>query len=318
MNPLLDAFSAAGYALDTPGALLRGALSGKFGERASGQDLLSSYGLSSPDDPYGGLKGFGVEAVLDPLSLAGPALGAFKGIRAATRGAQALSHADDANPLLKAVAGFAGDEAGAIGHPEAVRLLQSQENPLGRFGAMAEHSPATLDITPESQLAQFSHGRGDPAAVAMYDWLGTRQSSPNVLANLKYDQWGDPAAMEELVRRNVRQGALAGPVHADSFPVHEIGHAFHDEALAPQKLSVPWMAEQSFQNPGVTDDIRRHLGEYATTNPSEFVAEAFTNQMLRGEPLPPILRNLYQDLHGPDLDKLPPEFLNAWWNLPRR
>lgn len=315
MNPLLDALGSVGYALDTPGALLRGALAGRAGERASGQDLLSSYGLSSADDPWGGLKGFGAEALLDPLALAGPALGAFKGIQGVTRGARTLAHADDVNPLAKAVARFAGDESGAIALPRARELIKTSDNPLGRFQALAEHSPAEVSLNPVHQTENFgAYPWEDPAAVYLPDAV-----SPAVVPNLQLNQWGDPGTMEEMVRRIVRSGQGAGPVSADSFPVHELGHAFHDRGLreAGNRHGIHTMLGKGSIPSAIAADIRPHLGQYATTNPAEFVAEAFTNQMLRGEPLPAQLRSLYQDFHGPDLDQLPPEFLRAWWNLPK-
>ncbi len=321
MNPILDALSGAAYLADTPGAYLRGALSGRPGERASGREMLQNWGVAGENQPgldWGDVGGFGAEMVLDPLSLAAPALGAIKGlhgIQAGTKAAQGLAHADDASPLVKAMAGFAGDEAGAIAHPEALRLLREQDNPLGRFGALSEPSPAQLSVNTGIQETEFPHGmlHGTMAAYLPNEY------NPTVVPNLHFDQWGSPEAMEEMVRRNVRSGFGTGPVSADSYPVHEIGHAFHDSILRghglPGKLQS--MADSGQLTGPVADDIRRHLGEYATSNPAEFIAEAFTKQMLRGEPLPPYLRSLYQDLQGPDLDKLPPEFLRTFWNLPR-
>lgn len=344
MNPLLDALSTASYALDTPGALLRGALSGKLGERASGQDLLSSYGLSSQDDPWGGVKGFAAEAVLDPLALAGPALGAFKGLQGIHRGTKALgalSHADDANPIARAVAGFTGGEEGAISLPRAMELIRTPENPLGRFNTLAEHSPAKVSTAPVYQDLRFGHLHGSPGDMAVYERdpagllkeMGMNPETfgatgePKMFPNLRHDEWGDPELMEELIRRNVKSNFGTGPVGVDSTPVHEVGHAFHDQALktafpenpdAFENLVGDWRSPLTMTSgPTMVPDITRHLGRYALTNPREFVAEAFTNQMLRGEPLSPQLRSLYEDLHGPDLDKLPPEFLRAWWNLPK-
>jgi hypothetical protein len=157
-----------------------------------------------------------------------------------------------------------------------------------------------------------------------------RFPAPLVMPNLQYDEWGDAGAMEDFIRKLVREGEGTGPISADNVPIHELGHAFHDQnlrAIYPESRDPLYdvtgrggsssrlarlPAESTTRNA-----IRSHLGKYALTNPNEFVAEAFTNQMLRGEPLSPALRTLYQDLHGPDLDKLPPEFLKAWWDLPR-
>ncbi len=108
-NPLMDALELGGYALDTPGAYLRGLLAGKPGERTSGEDLLGSYGVQG-----GPLGGFAAEMALDPLALAGLAGGAYRGIRGLTKAGVALSHADDANPLLRGIGNLVGDETGAM------------------------------------------------------------------------------------------------------------------------------------------------------------------------------------------------------------
>lgn len=74
MNPLLDLLSAAGYVLDTPGALLRGVLAGRPGERVGGRELLEGYGLVNPNQEgldLGDVGGFAADMVLDPLNLVG-------------------------------------------------------------------------------------------------------------------------------------------------------------------------------------------------------------------------------------------------------
>ncbi len=126
MNPLFEAMGDVGYLMDTPGAYLRGALSGNLGQRASGQDMLQSWGLDA--GPMGGMA---AEMVADPFALAGLAGGAYKGIQGLTKGAQALSHADDVNPLMKAAAGFVGNESGVLDMDEVARRL-------GGSGAAAE------------------------------------------------------------------------------------------------------------------------------------------------------------------------------------
>ncbi len=151
-NPFLDLLGDVGYALDTPGAYLRGALSGQVGQRASGQDMLGSWGLDA-----GPLGGMAAEMVLDPLMLAGMAGGAVKGlqgINAATRGARAVAglgeaapmarrlaelkggvetpldavrfasrQGESSNPIMRGIAGFAGDETGAVDMDAVTRLL---------------------------------------------------------------------------------------------------------------------------------------------------------------------------------------------------
>jgi hypothetical protein len=73
MGLLADTLSGVGYALDTPGALLRGALAGKPGARATGREMWQSWGY----DP-GELGGLATEFVVDPLNLIGAAGGLLK------------------------------------------------------------------------------------------------------------------------------------------------------------------------------------------------------------------------------------------------
>ncbi len=134
-NPLLDALGSVSYALDTPGAYLRGALSGKLGERASGREMLQNWGVAGEDQPgldWGDIGGFGAEMVLDPLSLAGPALGAIKGIGAGTRAARAVAGLGEASPLARRLGEL---KAGVETPLDAVRHSYRQgesANPLAR------------------------------------------------------------------------------------------------------------------------------------------------------------------------------------------
>ena len=70
------------YALDTPGAYARGALSGRLGRRASGEDVLRSWGAKDPNK----WAGIAAEMVLDPINLIPGGLGlkALRGAKAAT------------------------------------------------------------------------------------------------------------------------------------------------------------------------------------------------------------------------------------------
>lgn len=79
MSVLDDIF----YALDTPGAYARGALSGRFGQRASGQDVLRAWGMNDPNK----WAGIAAEMVLDPINLipGGIGLKALRGAKAATQ-----------------------------------------------------------------------------------------------------------------------------------------------------------------------------------------------------------------------------------------
>ena len=48
---LLDILTDIGYVLDTPGALTRGLLAGRPGERVGGREMLTEWGLTDPNDP---------------------------------------------------------------------------------------------------------------------------------------------------------------------------------------------------------------------------------------------------------------------------
>lgn len=80
-NPLLNAIMSgletAGYVLDTPGALLRGLLAGRAGERVGGRELLETWGVLGENQAgfdAGDVAGFGAEMLLDPLNLVGGGL----------------------------------------------------------------------------------------------------------------------------------------------------------------------------------------------------------------------------------------------------
>lgn len=71
---LTDALSGAGYALDTPGALLRGILAGKPGMRKSGREMLESWGALGPNKAgfdAGDVAGFLADVLVDPVNLLG-------------------------------------------------------------------------------------------------------------------------------------------------------------------------------------------------------------------------------------------------------
>lgn len=78
-DPVLELLSGLGYVLDTPGALTRGLLSGRPGERASGRDMLESWGVLGANQEgldWGDAAGFGAEMLVDPLNLLMPLAGA--------------------------------------------------------------------------------------------------------------------------------------------------------------------------------------------------------------------------------------------------
>lgn len=73
-NPLFELLGDVGYVLDTPGALTRGLLSGRPFERASGREMLESWGILDPNKEgfdAGDVAGFGADVIVDPLNILG-------------------------------------------------------------------------------------------------------------------------------------------------------------------------------------------------------------------------------------------------------
>ncbi len=206
MNPLLDALGDVGYVMDTPGAYLRGLLGGAAGARMSGQDLLSSYGVDG-----GMLGGTATEMVTDPLALAPLAYGAYKGIRGLTGGARALAGAFDNplerrlaelgagvetpmdavrfasqrgesdNPLLRGLAGFVGDEEGAL-------------RPFQEIGRRTD--PDYLNSR------EWFHGNATPGLTA--DSLDAMKTSPDGLVGRGFYQTEDPFIAGEYADTRIR------------------------------------------------------------------------------------------------------------------
>ena len=122
MRPMFEGFQAdspsswLGAGLDTldlPGALVRGLLAGRPGERVSGDELLRGWGY---DDP-GAFASTATSMATDPLSylaLLGPAARLLRGAGAVGEGLGAAKAATAATPFLKSAAfGFGAPLAGA-------------------------------------------------------------------------------------------------------------------------------------------------------------------------------------------------------------
>lgn len=93
------ALEGIGYVLDTPGALTRGLLSGKPGERATGRQMLESWGAVGPDKPgldAGDAAGFLADLVVDPLNLVGGGL-----VKSAATKAAAVKRANAASQAMR-------------------------------------------------------------------------------------------------------------------------------------------------------------------------------------------------------------------------
>jgi hypothetical protein len=354
MSALLDAIGQVGYALDTPGAYTRGLLAGRPGERVGGRELLQDWGVLGANTAgldWGDAAGFAAEAVLDPLSLLGPALGAAKGIGRATAAGRAVAQSDTASPLLRRLGEFVGDEAGHVDLDVARRLVESRRAPLGRLAGMIEGSPANLEMGADYLGGHFGYPGPAPkgGALAHYSpsWTFTNNRGEPlsfngfVAPNLNVDAWADDAAMKGLFTQGI--GSLFGHTAPASIPrsalpsyvgVHEMGHAYHDPLIKAatrlDELDGPMPVESAWdllppdagyrgggmlggwQMPESLDrSVTRSLGKYATTNPDEFVAEAFSRKVLGRKPLPRGLDDLYAALRGPDPGQLPPSFWEA-------
>lgn len=153
MNPLLELLSGVGYVLDTPGALLRGALSGKVGERATGREMLDSWGVTnSSDDGFGSdAAGFAADLIADPLNLVGGGLA-----KKAFQGAVGPMHAGDISKL--AVGGFKGPGRGTA---EAIAEQMGKLNPKAQRRALGEIPPGSTPLGAGSEAVTYRTPDGD-------------------------------------------------------------------------------------------------------------------------------------------------------------
>jgi len=74
LKDVLKLLGFLGYIADTPGALARGLLAGRPGERVSGRELLETWGLLEENRPgldIGDILGLGADVLVDPLNLIG-------------------------------------------------------------------------------------------------------------------------------------------------------------------------------------------------------------------------------------------------------
>lgn len=218
MNPLLEilglagnALGAAGTVLDTPGSIARGLMAGKPGralsgifspdERVGGREMLEDWGALDPNEDgvdFGDVAGFGAEAVLDPLSIIAPAIGArkaFKGIR----------KAGDIAPAVADVA----DLANAIDAPLPGDIskydMMSDEELMAGLGDFGEPMrPASEMLGSEDLLGQLDPMQ-QALSASMEDkflpletpgsLMGTRpaDSPPVRIKDIFQDLWSDDA-----------------------------------------------------------------------------------------------------------------------------
>jgi hypothetical protein len=171
-SDLLNRLSAAGssglaglgWILDTPGAVVRGTLSGgplkglsalwdTTDERVDGRELLRQYGMVGDDDTWGNFAGgLGAEVLLDPLTYMSFGLNQFLGKGAKTA---------------------AGRAAGRAGLLQDFDVYAKNTLKTGERQALREQTPATLLAAiadPEARKAaarEFALSAGDQADALM-------------------------------------------------------------------------------------------------------------------------------------------------------
>lgn len=118
MDTLISLMESLGYAIDTPGAYTRGLLAGRPGERASGRDMLQSWGIQNP----GFLGGLGAEMLFDPMNLI-PAGMLAKGARSVS----GINRANKASRAMRAGGAAPGELADVVN--EVARAVDSSGNP---------------------------------------------------------------------------------------------------------------------------------------------------------------------------------------------
>lgn len=319
MNPL-DLLSGISYLADTPGAYTRGLLSGRPGERVSGDEMLKAWDLNP--EGLGGAGGFAAEVATDPLTWL------------TMGGAAALS------PIAKGVGrGFVGAAkqmvnprnatAWSIPMPLAKELSSVADNPLGRLAAQAKIieplSPGTrfsIDPLTQKQLYRYPAPRNpDKDTYAIH-----QLASKRIIPNLNVDEWATDEGMrgisKYLVERNYAPAGLGGM--SDYVGTHELVHALRRPRWEQLNHLAKTGEVESALNPGMEllhmnnqlrglsygdkARIKNYLGKYALQDIEEYIAEAGASVLGRQQPLPRPLQNLYEAFQGPSLENLPPEF----------
>lgn len=138
---LLELLAGVGYIFDTPGALTRGVLAGKPGERVGGREMLEEWGVLGENTEgldAGDVAGFGADLLFDPLNLFGGLGLASK----ASKGAK-VAKANKASKAMRAK-GFMPEEVAAL-----TKVVDETGAPLRTYHGTAksfdEFNPAFLD-----------------------------------------------------------------------------------------------------------------------------------------------------------------------------
>jgi hypothetical protein len=155
--------SALGWILDTPGAVVRGALSGGLGkglsalwdttdERVDGRELLRQYGMADKKDTWQNFSGgLAAEVLLDPLTYGTLGLSSLLGQGAKTAAGKAAKAAG----LLRNAALDAADTPGVTGVRDFLRTTTPREQ-LARIADPVARAEAARTL--RRQLRRFGAG----------------------------------------------------------------------------------------------------------------------------------------------------------------
>lgn len=148
---------------------------------------------------------------------------------------------------------------------------------------------------PDSVLAGSGWDRGmDPGAGAAYTVYLT-SGEDEMFFNEESPLWADE---QELINQREKMGTARWASSDNLYhPVyHEMGHKVHRENSHAVYNVV---SREDWQNPGESSTALT-VSRYATTDPTEFVAEAFVG-MLFGKTYPDAVMALYKSYGGPPL-----------------
>ena len=216
MSALSDFIGDVGYVADTPGALFRGLLAGRAGERVSGSELLPD---SLRDDSLlSSILGFGANVLADPLTLFPLGLGGMmvgRGLGQATARAGQITKAQEE---LAALSGVAGKFSKAADAQQAAKYASQVGAERALFGTGAqghaamtyrpdiiEMFPGLEDVGKLAQRATMPGSRLGPSLEKAYS-----SASPEVGFALEQMQLGRPTATGGMsVVQNIRRDPKA-------------------------------------------------------------------------------------------------------------
>ena len=238
----MDLLSGLGYALDTPGALTRGLLTGRPGERASGEDLLRALGI----EDAGWLANTATELVADPMNLIG-GLGVAKKLlapmKARAANVSALKMGGEANILADRTRRTMADALGAaneIQRGNEMRQAGAANAAIAKTALdkkVADIVSATPGATPEV-IQKMLTAPVDDAAQLIGSLLGGKNVEPMPpmfqRSGLRWYDFSPPEGLHgavhsarpevQMIRRGLapKRGASTGVHEAVHYAQHEL------------------------------------------------------------------------------------------------